>query len=194
MGHLMVRPLAGGLVRINGCMASQAGCELHDGDRLAIGRAYIFQVQIPKELGPEGRVDDDDFERAMEEISAGAEVDPQWENSIQKAMLLVKSDFGPEAANTLLSEAKVASEACAMANGILKQMPATWTAGVESFDMSIMFDAHGLPQVCVVARRSPDEAEANSFRGGGRSAGIWPVSQFWSERLPAMYEALSTCG
>eukprot|EP00439_Symbiodinium_sp_Y106_P001820 s7496_g1.t1 len=123
--ELSVRPLGAGLVRVNGCRVSEAahardisdGCAgqaLRDGDRLAIGRAYIFRVQVP--LAATTQDDAVDFERALEElatscfygvkeISASAQVDPEWENGVQKAMMLVQSDFGDDAANKLLRQA-----------------------------------------------------------------------------------------
>eukprot|EP00930_Biecheleria_cincta_P071248 TRINITY_DN58761_c0_g1_i1.p1 TRINITY_DN58761_c0_g1~~TRINITY_DN58761_c0_g1_i1.p1 ORF type:complete len:787 (-),score=152.03 TRINITY_DN58761_c0_g1_i1:288-2561(-) len=197
--QLFVRPCGDGLVRVNGRAVAndETGDALHNGDRLALGRAYIFQVLIPEDTSATTCTQEDDFARAMEEISAKAEVDPQWENSIQKAMLLVKSDFGTEAANKLLVQAKQASEACVMANMCLQQMPRHCTGGVQAFELSILFDAHGLPQVCVVARRAATKAappEAEGFRGGGAAAGIWTIEQFWNERLPAIYEALDITG
>jgi len=179
---LSVKPIGGGVVRVNGCMVNEAaGCLLRDGDRLAIGRAYIFRVQVPNGKRPSVvgsdvlREDFDDFEKAMEEISACTEVDPQWENGIQKAMLLVMSDFGSEAAGKLLSQARRASEACEMANGVLRQMPAEKT-GVSKFELSIMFNANGLPDVCVVARRflptsaSPVIAETGASSAADKAA------------------------
>jgi len=191
--QLLVRPFGGGLVRVNGGMVGEAGQLLCDGDRLAIGRAYIFQVQLPKKPKDEGMAsfNESAFERAMGEISACAEVDPQWENGIQKAMLLVKSDFGIEAANQLLEQAKEASEAIAIANFVLQEMPQRWTDGVTKFELCVMFDAHGLPEVCIVARREDPELEDSKLRRGAvRSAGIWSVEHFENERLPAMHEAL----
>merc|ERR1712023_138454 len=86
-----------------------------------------------------------EFSEAMCEISASAEIDPQWENGIQKAMMLVKTDYGIDAANQLLGEARRASEACAMANGVLRMMPEGHTDGVVRFELAVLFDAHGLP-------------------------------------------------
>ncbi|CAK9117149.1 unnamed protein product [Durusdinium trenchii] len=123
---LSVRSLGAGLVRVNGCMVPEAGRSLQDGDRLAIGRAYIFRVQVPEagaakvEVLSQTFLDDsglvvvflskapsDDFEHAVEEISACAQINPEWENGVQKALLLVKSDFGDEAASKLLEQAGV---------------------------------------------------------------------------------------
>jgi len=195
---LMLRPLAGGFVRVNGCLISNAGSELSDGDRLAIGRAYIFQVQVPLARSSSNALKfaEGEFERAMEEIAACAEVDPQFENGLQKAMLLVKSDFGEEAANRLLHQAKRGTEACEMANGALEYMPKGYSSDVTRFELSIMFDTHGLPEVCVVARRaaSAEGCGAGELRSVGPSAGIWEVEHFWRDRLPPMYEALSVCG
>jgi len=190
---LEVRPRSEGLVRVNGRMVDASGQQLCDGDRLAIGRAYIFQVHIPRATRCDEDVShaEDEFERAMDEIAACAEVDPQWENGIQKAMLLVKSDFGTDAANELLVQARRASEAIAMANVVLHEMPEGWTDGVTKYELSVMFDAHGLPSVCVVARRDPSTGSSSSgLRSGALSGGIWEVDQFTNERLPLMYEAL----
>eukprot|EP00929_Paragymnodinium_shiwhaense_P047341 TRINITY_DN24014_c0_g1_i1.p1 TRINITY_DN24014_c0_g1~~TRINITY_DN24014_c0_g1_i1.p1 ORF type:complete len:1058 (-),score=256.80 TRINITY_DN24014_c0_g1_i1:379-3552(-) len=192
---LLVRPLGGGLVRVNGGLLGEAGSELGDGDRLAIGRAHIFQVQLPMARRPsmELRLSETEFERAMNEISACTVVDPQWENGISKAMMLVKTDFGDDAAALLLAQAKRASEACEMANCALKHMPPGFTCGVTHYELSIMFDAHGVPEVCIVARRAAESAHGD-FRGVGLSAGIWEVEAFWTDRLPALYEALSMSG
>eukprot|EP00927_Polykrikos_kofoidii_P040671 TRINITY_DN34719_c0_g1_i2.p1 TRINITY_DN34719_c0_g1~~TRINITY_DN34719_c0_g1_i2.p1 ORF type:complete len:1129 (-),score=240.23 TRINITY_DN34719_c0_g1_i2:44-3430(-) len=203
--HLMARPLGGGLVRVNGCMVSQAGSELSDGDRLAIGRTYIFQVQVPRAPRDSGALSnaESEFDRALGEISASAEVDPQWENGIEKAMMLVKSDFGTEAAIRLLNQAKRGTEACTMANGTIHHMPRGWTRNVTKYDLAIMFNPHGLPEVCVVARRDAAPSEdgdpsaperTDSLRSGLPSAGIWEVEHFWKERLPALYAALSMSG
>ncbi|CAJ1408350.1 unnamed protein product, partial [Effrenium voratum] len=181
---LSIRPLGNGLVRVNGAMVPQEGQPLRDGDRLAIGRAYIFLVQVPRAASTESQDPTDDFERALEEISACAQIDPQWENGVQKAMLLVKSDFGDEAAGQLLRQAKRASEACEMANGVLQMMPEKVTDGVRRFELSILFNAQGLPEVCVVARRCPGENAV---------AGIWEVETFWQDRLPLLFDSLTTC-
>mmetsp|Transcript_89413 Transcript_89413/g.279882 ORF Transcript_89413/g.279882 Transcript_89413/m.279882 type:complete len:309 (+) Transcript_89413:2-928(+) len=70
-------------------------------------------------------------------------------------------------------------------------MPEGWTDGVVRFDLSVMFDAHGLPAVCIVARRAEATGGAGGrLRSGAPSAGIWEVDAFQSERLPAMHEAL----
>ena len=135
--------------------------------RLAIGRAYIFRVQVPEAGGTAG-ASSDDFEKALEEISACAQINPLWENGVQKAMLLVKSDFGDLAANKLLREAKRASEACEMANGVLQMMPEKVTDGVRSFELSILFNAQGLPDVCVVARRTDEGHHSNEILGSRR--------------------------
>ncbi|CAE6918065.1 unnamed protein product [Symbiodinium sp. KB8] len=157
--------------------------------RLAIGRAYIFRVQV----------------------------DPEWENGVQKAMMLVQSDFGDDAANTLLRQdvlqasedmgldlgelmeahpdkaplgpraslAQAASTqfslelgqwegrldvlgavgglnsgrvlfatfaiagmwtAREMANGVLQMLPSSITDGVRRFELSVLFNAQGLPE------------------------------------------------
>ncbi|CAK9042717.1 Kinesin-like protein unc-104 [Durusdinium trenchii] len=104
---LSVRSLGAGLVRVNGCMVPEAGRSLQDGDRLAIGRAYIFRVQVPEAGAAKVEAPSDDFEHAVEEISACAQINPEWENGVQKALLLVKSDFGDEAASKLLEQAGV---------------------------------------------------------------------------------------
>jgi len=189
---LRVRTLDGGLVRVNGSSVSEAGQELHDGDRLAVGRAYIFQVHIPMAAkdGESAGQAELDFEHAMDEILSCAEVDPQWENGLQKAVLLVKECFGTDAAGELLRKARRASEAIAVANLILKEMPPGWTDGVAKYELSVMFDVHGLPEVCVVARRSQSPEGAGGLRGGGPSAGMWEVGHFQNDRLPAMKEAL----
>jgi len=183
---LSVRSLGAGLVRVNGCVVPEVGRPLQDGDRLAIGRAYIFRVQVP-EAGATNEALSDDFEHALEEISACAQINPEWENGVQKAMLLVKSDFGDEAANKLLRQAKRASEACEMANGVLQMMPSKLTDGVRRFELSILFNAQGLPEVCVVARRSQSD-QGDSLP----VAGIWEVEHFWQDRLPPLFDFLTT--
>lgn len=182
---LSVRSLGEGLVRVNGCVVPEAGQSLQDGDRLAIGRAYIFRLQVPEAGASKDEATPDDFEHALEEISACAQINPEWENGVQKAMLLVKSDFGDEAANKLLRQAKRASEACEMANGVLQMMPLKLTDGVRRFELSILFNAQGLPEVCVVARRS---GEGNCQP----VAGIWEVEHFWQDRLPPLFDFLTT--
>ncbi|CAE7254349.1 unnamed protein product [Symbiodinium microadriaticum] len=209
--------------------------------RLAIGRAYIFRVQVP--LAATTQEDAVDFERALEEISASAQVDPEWENGVQKAMMLVQSDFGDDAANTLLRQdvlqasedmgldlgelmeahpdkaplgpraslAQAASTqfslelgqwegrldvlgavgglnsgrvlfatfaiagmwtAREMANGVLQMLPSSITDGVRRFELSVLFNAQGLPEVCVVARRSdPDGSQGDACAAS--LAGIW---------------------
>jgi hypothetical protein len=109
-------------------------------------------------------------------------VDPEWENGVQKAMMLVKSDFGDEAARALLEKAKRASEAIAMANTVLQEMPEGWTGGVVRYELSVMFNPNGLPDVCVVARREIGTT--------GSATGIWQEEVFRTERLPMMHEAL----
>eukprot|EP00435_Cladocopium_sp_Y103_P039966 s1031_g10.t2 len=166
---LSVRSLGEGLVRVNGCVVPEAGQSLQDGDRLAIGRAYIFRLQVPEAGASKDEATPDDFEHALE------------------AMLLVKSDFGDEAANKLLRQAKRASEACEMANGVLQMMPLKLTDGVRRFELSILFNAQGLPEVCVVARRSgPGEGNCQPV------AGIWEVEHFWQDRLPPLFDFLTT--
>jgi len=191
--RLLVKPLDGGLVRVNGGLVPEDGRQLCDGDRLAVGRAYIFRVQVPcaaAALDEQSMAAvETEFERALGEISACAIVDPEWENGVQKAMLLVKSDFGTEAASALLEEARKASEAIAMANVILNEMPLGWTDGVSRYELSVMFNASGVPQVCIVARRV-DLSGRGSSASRAPSAGIWELENFTSERLPAMHEAL----
>jgi len=189
---LRVRPLDSGLVRVNGSIVGDEGQQLCDGDRLAVGRACIFQVHIPRAARDAESTShaESEFERAMGEIAACAEVDPQWENGVQKAMLLVKSDFGTEAANQLLEQARRASEAIAMANVVLHEMPEGWTDGVAKYELTVMFDAHGLPGVCIVARRDHGAGGSSQLRSGALGAGIWEVEQFMNERLPMMHEAL----
>merc|ERR1719195_953820 len=53
-----------------------------------------------------------------------------------------------------------------------------------------MFDAHGLPEVCVAARRGQGPEGSGSLRSGGPSAGMWEVEHFENDRLPTMKEAL----
>lgn len=116
----------------------------------------------------------------------------------------MKTDFGDEAAGELLRQARRASDACDMANNVLQHMPQALTDGVERFDLSILFSANGLPEVCVVARRSADEFEGAAINAGGGgelaafssspSAGIWEVENFWQDRLPSLYDSLSTSG
>ena len=94
---------------MNGGWDGEARQLLCDADRVAIGRAYIFQVQLPKKPKVEG-IKESEFERAVGEISACAEVDSLWKNGNHKAMLTVKSDFAIEAANQLLEQTKNASD------------------------------------------------------------------------------------
>jgi len=193
-----------------------AGKSLADGDRLAVGRAVIFKVHIPKDPQEKGETDGTlEFDAAMEEVAACAQVDPLWENGLRKAMHLVRSDYGESAANDLLARAKRASEVIGTANDLLKQTAPGRRAGVEVFEMSIMFDARGLPEVCVVARaepRAPEEPPVQTLddfledrpsepaardhrrRDGVMSIGIWDLGRFEEERLPLLEEGMAETG
>ncbi|CAK0902471.1 unnamed protein product, partial [Prorocentrum cordatum] len=111
---LSVKPMGSHcLLRVNGALVEAAGKSLADGDRLAVGRAVIFKVHIPKDPDPQEKGETDgtlEFDAAMEEVAACAQVDPLWENGLRKAMHLVRSDYGESAANDLLARAKRASE------------------------------------------------------------------------------------
>lgn len=190
---LTLRPSPNALVRVNGSVTqSDSVRQLCDGDRLAIGRAYIFRVEIPNSsaVGPgqPSAEESADFESAMVEIAACAQVDPEWENGVQKAMLLVKTDFGAEAAATLLAAARRASEAIATANVVLQEMPLAWRDGVARYGLSVLFNAQGLPEVCITAQRS--ETSGSDGRNVGPSSGIWELDRFVSDKMPAMQEAL----
>jgi hypothetical protein len=203
------------LVRINGVLVEMAGNVLADGDRLAVGRAAIFKVHVPNspQDGGEGH-GALDFEAAMEEIEACVQVDPLWENGLRKAMQLVRSDYGDDAAKTLLAKAKRASEIIGTANDYLEQTAPSRRVDVEIFEMSIMFDAWGLPAVCVVARarRSPEsedislwsldkfcEESAPSAKPSARQrkqgpteiVGIWELQRFEEEYLPLLQERMA---
>lgn len=199
------------LVRINGVLVEMAGRVLADGDRLAVGRAAIFKVHIPNSPQDGGTGHGAlEFEAAMEEIEACVQVDPLWENGLRKAMQLVRSDYGDEDAKTLLALAKRASEIIGTANDYLEQTAPSRRGDVEIFEMSIMFDAWGLPAVCVVARaRSPESAEDVSLwsldkfceesdkpssrgtKGPTEIVGIWELQRFEEEYLPLLQERMA---
>ena len=109
--QLLVRTLGDGLLCVNGCKVGDAGQLLCDGDRLGIEGAHIFQAQLPKKPKDEGMAsfNGSEFERAMGEVSACAEVDPLRKNGTQKTMLIVTSDFGIEDATQLLQQTTNAS-------------------------------------------------------------------------------------
>ena len=96
----LIRSFGGGFIRMNGCMVGEAGQLLCNGDRLAIFRAYIFQVHTRNR------------KMVLWRISTRA--------GIQKAMLFVKSDFGIAVANQLLEQAQEASKAIVIANFVLQ--------------------------------------------------------------------------
>ncbi|CAK0895573.1 unnamed protein product [Prorocentrum cordatum] len=176
--QLVVRPAEEGLVRVNGAAVPTGSEErLRDGDRLAVGRAYIFQVHIPlaarDSSGPSHEAEVD-FERAMDEIWAGAEV----ESCVQRAALIVRSDLGTDAANRLLADARRASEEIAQANLLLTEMPAGWTDGVRRYELAVVFGSEGPPRVCVAARRGP---AGPADPGAGAAAGIWELDAFREE-------------
>jgi len=198
------------LVRINGVLVEMAGHVLADGDRLAVGRAAIFKVHIPNSPQNGGTGNGAlDFEAAMEEIEACVQVDPQWENGLRKAMQLVRSDYGDEDAKTLLAQAKRASEIIGTANDYLEQTAPSRRVDVDVFEMSIMFDAWGLPAVCVVARARSPEAAAEDVslwsldrfceepparqkrRGPTEIVGIWELQRFEDEYLPVLQERMA---
>eukprot|EP00929_Paragymnodinium_shiwhaense_P043142 TRINITY_DN2222_c0_g1_i1.p1 TRINITY_DN2222_c0_g1~~TRINITY_DN2222_c0_g1_i1.p1 ORF type:complete len:1548 (+),score=600.21 TRINITY_DN2222_c0_g1_i1:54-4697(+) len=218
---IFVTALKGALVRVNGVKLQTEGDRskakrLQDGDRLTIGQAYIFKVEVPsaKKSGETGKAKvEEDFTKAMEEIDACADVDPRWSNGVNAAMHLVRREFGTEVANELLKEAGRASEKLKLANTVLKDMPKAWRRDVEAFDLSVLFDTRGLPIITVVARRFPkDDAppardpetmkrrasaileRRDSFlppprmRDGSEHAAIWSFQQFECERLPLMLE------
>lgn len=197
---LFLTPLDGCNIHVNGRLVEPSGLQLCNGDRLAFSHAWIFQVQIPKQSRTPGSFvcpDGEGFCEALKELRAQVEGDNNFQNCIEKALVLVKADFGSKASDVILKSAKRASEACEMANSTLRQMPKNWRGGVSHFELSILFDAHGLPQVCIVARRllADDGEGPQALRAAvGGSAGIWEVEQFWQERLPAMFEALNESG
>jgi len=194
-GHekLEVRPCPGGLVRVNGYQVDDdEGRLLESGDRLAIGRAHIFRVVIPASTSAEN-VEEEDFEKAMKELQANREVDPRYRRAVDAAVMIVKHERGTKEANSLLESAKAASEVVAEANAILKKVPQEWTNGVSHYELAVLFQADGPPEVCVVARPEEDETtatpEPGSWQERGFSAGIWEAGRFEEDRLTMMHEA-----
>lgn len=197
---LEVVPSPQGLVRVNGIQVAEEGQELESGDRLAIGRAHIFRVVIPQNSSAE-QDEEEDFETAMKELQANSEVDPRWRRGVDDAVMIVKQNYGTTKANLLLESAKAASEVVAEANAILKTVQSLnkdWRKGVSHYELAVLFQADGLPVVCVVARREEDQAfAAVPMREQGRddleeiafSAGIWEAGRFEEQRLSLMYEA-----
>eukprot|EP00930_Biecheleria_cincta_P085956 TRINITY_DN75318_c0_g1_i1.p1 TRINITY_DN75318_c0_g1~~TRINITY_DN75318_c0_g1_i1.p1 ORF type:complete len:1379 (-),score=339.43 TRINITY_DN75318_c0_g1_i1:282-4418(-) len=191
---LEVHPLPGGLVRVNGSAVTESSQELAAGDRLAIGRAHIFRVVIPKHNTETNR-DEEDFSQAMRELQECAQVDPRWRRGVDAAVMMVKRDFGTREANLLLDEAKAASEVVAEANAILKQVGSEeWTDGVSHYELAVLFEADGPPVVCVVARQdgNAQTKEVDGVDGVQErafSAGIWEAGRFVEQRLSLMHEA-----
>eukprot|EP00929_Paragymnodinium_shiwhaense_P090542 TRINITY_DN5072_c1_g2_i1.p1 TRINITY_DN5072_c1_g2~~TRINITY_DN5072_c1_g2_i1.p1 ORF type:complete len:1356 (+),score=364.67 TRINITY_DN5072_c1_g2_i1:165-4232(+) len=187
-------PRFGELVRVNGASIGEKGQELKDGDRVAIGQAYIFEVEIPvvrRAAGQDGRAKAEiDFTKAMEELDACADLDPRWKNGVNSAMHLVKREFGTKVANALLQEAARASEKLKLANNMLGEMPAHWRNGVESYDLAVLFDTHGLPLISVVARRrsSTTGQGPDALRDGSDAQCVWTARHFMNERLELMEE------
>lgn len=185
---LLVRRVEGGLVRVNGAPVDDSGIELKDGDRLAIGRDKIFQVRIPK-AATSGSQGHSDFTKAMEELAAGATVNPEWQSALEMVLLMVKSHLGQEVATTLLAQAKKATETINNANEILKDTVEEFRGGVLRYQMSVNFEMlKGMPEVCVTAySREP-----------GVPTGIpsltWTLDEFILDRLAVLDENRSLGG
>lgn len=199
--ELEVRPFPGGLVRVNGIAVPDNGQVLQTGDRVAIGRAYIFRVVVPKSSRNSiMERAEKDFSTAMQELQEHADLDPRWRRGVDAAILIVKRDYGTHEANALLFEAKRASEVVAEANSVLKSVPAEWTGGVSHYELAVLFEADGPPVVCVVARDRrntgagailPTETDGiPGFQSRIFSAGIWEAVRFTEERLPLIYTAV----
>eukprot|EP00928_Gymnodinium_smaydae_P080196 TRINITY_DN63944_c0_g1_i1.p1 TRINITY_DN63944_c0_g1~~TRINITY_DN63944_c0_g1_i1.p1 ORF type:complete len:1367 (-),score=222.35 TRINITY_DN63944_c0_g1_i1:296-3826(-) len=190
--RLTVRPLPGGLVRVNGVTVADEPKQLCDSDRLAIGRAHIFRVVLPSSTTKREEIEHEEreFDRAMRELFDCAEVDPRWQRSVDAAVLTVKRDIGTREANALLERARRASEAVAEANAVLRTIPASWAGGVSHYELAVLLEAEGSPTICVVARRLADtDGRGGGVLGGAGSAGIWEISRFQEERLPQMHQA-----
>eukprot|EP00929_Paragymnodinium_shiwhaense_P087033 TRINITY_DN47358_c0_g1_i1.p1 TRINITY_DN47358_c0_g1~~TRINITY_DN47358_c0_g1_i1.p1 ORF type:complete len:1125 (+),score=399.39 TRINITY_DN47358_c0_g1_i1:109-3483(+) len=183
---LSVRPLGSTMIRRNGNVVRAGHClELSDGDLLAIGHAGVFRVDIPRAPREDAGAleqSEDDFLSAMADVSALEQVDRQWENGLRKAVFLVKSDYGTEAATALLQQAKRVSVAIDTANSMLEDTPRRWKDGVERLALSLLFNTQGLPDVCVVAQRGEEYSRA--------TAGIWEAEVFLADRYPAMEAAV----
>lgn len=189
-----------------GSQGSQGSQELMHGDRLAIGRAHIFRVVLPRGRSAADAGHEVQFDRAMRELQANADIDPRWRHGVDAAVLMVKRDYGTREANLLLDEAKAASEVVATANSILDIVPPEWRDGVSHYELAVLFEADGPPTVCVVARRKRGGGRltGNSCGDGqrgitsdahrGASAGIWEFTRFRDERLPFMREAAELRG
>jgi len=171
---------------------------LSNGDRLAIGREHIFRVVIPKSHDPsKQQALEIEFSQAMNELREKAKLDDKWRRAVDEAVMLVKREHGTDQANELLKQAKSASDTVACANALLKKVPENWADEVSHYELAVLFEADGLPTVCVVARSAdsqPDhlEREASGFvRAGPRTKGIWEAEDFQQFRLEAMVQA---CG
>merc|ERR1712032_1785830 len=122
----------------------------------------------------------------------GAEVDPRWRRGVDAAVLIVKRDFGTREANELLEKAKWASEVVAEANDIIRLAPSEFV-NVTHYELAVLFEADGPPNVCVVARCDGDRTRVSTAApvvvNRGHSVGIWEVSRFVEERLGDMHDA-----
>jgi len=197
---LKVTALPAGFVRVNGTEVekSEEGSDLANGDRLAIGRAHIFRAVIPRgRRKTEDMTSERQFEEAMRELSENATLDPKWRRGVDDAVMIVKRDHGTKQANELLAEAKAASETVAHANALLKEVPQDWADGVSHYELAVLFEADGLPVVCVVARASggSEQSQAGAEQGQGKrkrlpTKGIWEAGRFQTERIPYMVQAI----
>lgn len=217
---LTVRALPGGFVRVNGVqvsegetaegsevVASDEGCTLVNGDRVAIGRAYIFRVAIPRaQATAEAKDSEEKFQEAMQELQANAKIDERWRQGVDDAVMIVKQHYNTEMANKLLQEASVASDAVAEANSLLQDIPPSWCDGVTHYELSVLFGSGGPPNICVVAKGlSASGPERRTSGQGGEelmspsapkpiqeSKGIWDATRFKEQRLHWMQQAHET--
>jgi len=201
---LKATALPKGFVRVNGTQVAEdeeGSVNVFNGDRLTIGRAHIFRAVIPwGRRKTEDMLGEQKFEAAMRELQENANIDPKWRRGVDDAVIIVKRDHGTKQANDLLAQAKAASETVAHANALLKEVPADWGDGVSHYELAVMFEADGLPVVCVVARASsmPDLGQGSPEQDpgeGGRPSrlptkGIWEAARFKVERLPYMEQAI----
>eukprot|EP00927_Polykrikos_kofoidii_P055324 TRINITY_DN49593_c0_g1_i1.p1 TRINITY_DN49593_c0_g1~~TRINITY_DN49593_c0_g1_i1.p1 ORF type:complete len:909 (-),score=184.57 TRINITY_DN49593_c0_g1_i1:136-2862(-) len=185
--HVLVRSLSGDdSILVNGCQVSEVGTQLFDGDRLAIGRGFIFQVHIP------GALSDANLES---DVDDGSTKQPDQSGSgIETAILLVKAEFGMESANRLMDQARKAGEAVAVANAVLHDLPRKWRRRIKQYEFGILFTSQIVQNVHIFAH-GDGPGDSSPSAGGpqdGPRAGLWEVDEFCDDVLPVLTQALDS--
>jgi len=181
---------------------------------LAIGHAYIFEVSLPLARREEFRKKQESAEnlflKAIKEMEENAILDKRWRNVVNTATKFVRERCGTEEANVLLTEAQTASLKISEANALLTEVKDKGhRLDVKEYELAVLFDAHGLPLLSVVARRTEEavkqrrELKASKSldrtptaldrtRDGSDIAGMWSVAQFTEDKLEDLKQANET--